>query len=147
MGLKTLHSFTLFQALMLVVLYVLTRINDVAVIFPFFIGLLIFVRKGMTCCWDKDHLNALEGSDDITKTIGGGEISRKRRFTSMKRFSTLTRFPQAINGGITEVHEWVERHTHTCATHRANSNNKLPVEVQAVAVEATPHAAPSSDEP
>ena len=60
MGLKTLHSFTLFQALMLVVLYVLTRINDVAVIFPFFIGLLVPIRWMMAWGWAKEDLKWLD---------------------------------------------------------------------------------------
>ena len=36
---KPLHLFTLAQTLCLVVLYVLTRLKDVSVVFPFFIGM------------------------------------------------------------------------------------------------------------
>ena len=36
---KPLHLFTLAQTLSLVILYVLTRLKDVSVVFPFFIGM------------------------------------------------------------------------------------------------------------
>jgi len=59
-SIKVVHLFTLFQFSMLVILYVLTVIDAIAVIFPFFIGCLIFVRFGMARCFSKEDLIALD---------------------------------------------------------------------------------------
>jgi hypothetical protein len=137
-----MHSFTFFQALMLGVLYVLTRLDDISVVFPFFIGLLVFVRKAMACCWDKDALNALEGSSDITKSIGGGE--RKKRGSIAQfivRHASFTHFPQAINGGVREVSEWpVEKSTRK-SSKKGNTNiDHVSVDGNGQVAKVTPHA-------
>jgi hypothetical protein len=56
---KTIHYFTAFQLLMFLILYGLSIAKSVAVVFPFFIGALIFVRMGMRRCFDKDALAVL----------------------------------------------------------------------------------------
>lgn len=56
---KTIHLFTLFQLLMFCILYGLSVAKTVAVVFPFFIGSLIFVRFGMKKCFDADALAEL----------------------------------------------------------------------------------------
>ena len=55
-----LHTFTLLQFGLLVLIYVLTRLPDVSVAFPFLIGALVFVRKGMRCCFTADQLHYLD---------------------------------------------------------------------------------------
>jgi len=55
-----MHQFTIFQFSMLAVLYVLTRIDAVAIGFPFFIGLLVFVRKALPWYFTEDELTALD---------------------------------------------------------------------------------------
>jgi hypothetical protein len=57
---KTLHQFTAFQLLMFVILYGLKESPNVAVVFPFFIGALIYVRKGMGRCFSAETLAALD---------------------------------------------------------------------------------------
>eukprot|EP00277_Geminigera_cryophila_P043517 CAMPEP_0173070030 /NCGR_PEP_ID=MMETSP1102-20130122/8372_1 /TAXON_ID=49646 /ORGANISM="Geminigera sp., Strain Caron Lab Isolate" /LENGTH=713 /DNA_ID=CAMNT_0013938217 /DNA_START=39 /DNA_END=2181 /DNA_ORIENTATION=+ len=56
----SLHSFTLFQFSMLVVLFVLTRVKAISVAFPFFIGLLVPIRWGMIRIWSKEDLKWLD---------------------------------------------------------------------------------------
>lgn len=59
-GFSTLHSFTIFQASMLVVLFTLTRLDGVSVAFPFFIGLLVPIRWMMAKCWATEDLKHLD---------------------------------------------------------------------------------------
>merc|ERR1719502_547368 len=56
-----MHSFTLFQASMLAILFTLTRLDGVSVAFPFFIGLLVPIRWSMAKLgWAKEDLQALD---------------------------------------------------------------------------------------
>jgi len=57
---STMHSFTAFQVAMLVILFTLTRLDSVSVLFPFFIGLLVPIRWGMNLCWAKEDLKWLD---------------------------------------------------------------------------------------
>jgi len=59
-SMKSMHYFTLFQLLNFAILFALTRIAAVAVLFPFFIGLLVPIRKIANCIWTKDELKALD---------------------------------------------------------------------------------------
>jgi len=63
--LNRLHLFTLIQASCLVILYALKSIKQTAVIFPFFIGFLVFVRKGLARIFTKDELDELDAHDDL----------------------------------------------------------------------------------
>merc|ERR1740138_1297988 len=56
----SMHSFTAFQFAMLVILFVMTRIDEVSVAFPFFIGLLVPIRWSMAKCWPQDVLKWLD---------------------------------------------------------------------------------------
>jgi len=56
----TIHRFTAFQLLMFAILYGLKETPNVAVVFPFFIGALIFVRRGMGRCFSAEALAALD---------------------------------------------------------------------------------------
>eukprot|EP00217_Crustomastix_stigmatica_P005644 CAMPEP_0183791820 /NCGR_PEP_ID=MMETSP0803_2-20130417/2119_1 /TAXON_ID=195967 /ORGANISM="Crustomastix stigmata, Strain CCMP3273" /LENGTH=557 /DNA_ID=CAMNT_0026036153 /DNA_START=149 /DNA_END=1822 /DNA_ORIENTATION=+ len=58
---KKMHLFTAFQFSMLVILYTLTRLDYVSVVFPFFIGCLVFIRKAMHRGWTPEELAALDG--------------------------------------------------------------------------------------
>ena len=55
-----MHSFTLFQLAMFIILFTLTRIDSVSVAFPFFIGLLVPIRWGMSRMWKKEDLEWLD---------------------------------------------------------------------------------------
>jgi len=57
---RSLHSFTAFQFAMLVILFTLTRVDSVAVAFPFFIGLLVPIRWGMARYWTAEDLKWLD---------------------------------------------------------------------------------------
>ena len=55
-----IHSFTLFQLFCFGLVYGMMRIDAISVGFPFMIGLLIFVRMGMSKCWTKEQLKYLD---------------------------------------------------------------------------------------
>ena len=59
-GLKTVHLFTAVQAFFLVLIYVLTRIDGVSVVFPFIIGALVFVRPLLASCFNPEDLKSLD---------------------------------------------------------------------------------------
>jgi len=59
-NMKSMHWFTLFQLLNFGILFALTRIGSVAVLFPFFIGLLVPIRKIANCLWSKEDLKWLD---------------------------------------------------------------------------------------
>ena len=59
-GIWAMHSFTAFQVVMLIILFVMTRIKSLSVVFPFFIGLLVPIRWGMNRFWQKEDLKWLD---------------------------------------------------------------------------------------
>ena len=59
-GIWAMHSFTAFQVVMLIILFVMTRIKSLSVVFPFFIGLLVPIRWGMNRFWKKEDLKWLD---------------------------------------------------------------------------------------
>jgi hypothetical protein len=60
-----LHKFTAIQFACLVILYVLKSIKQTAVVFPFFIGFLVFVRKWLARFFSKDELAVLDAHLDL----------------------------------------------------------------------------------
>jgi hypothetical protein len=66
---KRLHSFTIFQFIMLVILYVLKEIKQTGVAFPFFIASLVFVRIGLKKFFTKEELFVLDNHDDLPPDI------------------------------------------------------------------------------
>eukprot|EP00404_Azadinium_spinosum_P005382 CAMPEP_0180480836 /NCGR_PEP_ID=MMETSP1036_2-20121128/34038_1 /TAXON_ID=632150 /ORGANISM="Azadinium spinosum, Strain 3D9" /LENGTH=563 /DNA_ID=CAMNT_0022488477 /DNA_START=65 /DNA_END=1756 /DNA_ORIENTATION=- len=64
---KQLHLFTFIQATCLVILYALKSIKQTAVVFPFFIGFLVFVRKGMSRfrLFSEEELAELDAHEDL----------------------------------------------------------------------------------
>ena len=57
---KTMHWFTIFQLANFAVLFALTRIDAVSVLFPFFIGLLVPIRWTMSRCFQRVDLMWLD---------------------------------------------------------------------------------------
>ena len=55
-----IHSFTVFQLFCFGLVYGMMRIDAISVGFPFMIGLLIFVRMGMSKFWTKEQLKYLD---------------------------------------------------------------------------------------
>jgi len=61
----SLHLYTLIQFVCFVVLYVLTSISAVAVVFPFFMASLVFVRKSFNCFFTQQELAELDAHEDL----------------------------------------------------------------------------------
>ena len=59
-GLRTIHAFTAVELFFLVLIYVLTRLPNVSVAFPFIIGALVFVRPLLKLCFNEEDLKALD---------------------------------------------------------------------------------------
>merc|ERR1711979_154957 len=58
---KRLHMYTFVQFLCLVVLYVLKSIKAIAVVFPFFLIVIAFVRMFLSKMYTKEELLVLDG--------------------------------------------------------------------------------------
>merc|ERR1711953_941103 len=56
-----IHLFTVFQLICLGILYALKSIKAVAVVFPFFIASLVFIRWGFKKIFTEEELEALDG--------------------------------------------------------------------------------------
>merc|ERR1712232_1537265 len=56
-----IHLFTVFQLVCLGILYALKSIKAVAVVFPFFIASLVFIRWGFKKIFTEEELEALDG--------------------------------------------------------------------------------------
>merc|ERR1711967_49009 len=67
-----IHKFTVLQFVCLVILYALKSIKEVAVIFPFFIAMLVPIRRSFERFFTPEELEALDGhgegdeEDDIS---------------------------------------------------------------------------------
>jgi len=61
-GFWALHRFTILQVSLLIILFVLTRVRALAVVFPFFIGLFVPIRwaMGRYEVWSKEDLKWLD---------------------------------------------------------------------------------------
>jgi len=59
-SMKTMHHFTIFQLVNFAILFALTRIDSVAVLFPFFIGLLVPIRSIANRLWIPEDLKWLD---------------------------------------------------------------------------------------
>lgn len=59
---RSMHMYTLFQVSLLGGIYAMTKIDAISVAFPFFIGLLVFVRKGISKAkwWTQEELATLD---------------------------------------------------------------------------------------
>jgi hypothetical protein len=58
---RRVHAFTTVQVALMGGLYAMTRVDSVAVAFPFFIGALVFVRRWALPAWfTADELAALD---------------------------------------------------------------------------------------
>jgi len=57
---KAMHSFTLFQMVLLGMLYATTRVSDLGVAFPFFIGALVPLRWVLNRFWNPEDLKWLD---------------------------------------------------------------------------------------
>jgi len=60
-SLKKLHAYTFIQVSCLVILYALKSIKAVAVVFPFFLIIIVFVRMFMTRFYTVEELRVLDG--------------------------------------------------------------------------------------
>lgn len=58
---NSIHKFTFFQLICLGILYALKSIKAVAVVFPFFIASLVFIRWGFNKLFTAEELEALDG--------------------------------------------------------------------------------------
>jgi len=58
---KRMHLYTFIQFMMLVILYALKSIKAVAVVFPFFLVVIVFVRMGLSKIFTKEELRILDG--------------------------------------------------------------------------------------
>jgi len=61
----SLHKYTVIQFFCFVVLYVLTSVSAVAVVFPFFMASLVFVRKGLSRVFTEAELAELDAHEDL----------------------------------------------------------------------------------
>jgi len=62
---RRLHLFTFIQFICLAVLYGLKAVKQTAMVFPFFIALLVFVRKGLARYFTKEELYVLDAEDEL----------------------------------------------------------------------------------
>merc|ERR1712046_507675 len=60
-----LHKFTLIQFVCLAILYALKSVKSTAMVFPFFIALLVFVRKGLVKLFSEEELEVLDAEEDL----------------------------------------------------------------------------------
>merc|ERR1719389_418795 len=63
-SMNRIHLFTVFQLICLGILYALKSIKAVAVVFPFFIASLVFIRWGFAKIFTAEELEALDGHGD-----------------------------------------------------------------------------------
>jgi len=61
---RKLHMYTAIQAFCFVVLFAMTEISQVAVIFPFFMASLVFVRKALVYLFTADELEELDSREE-----------------------------------------------------------------------------------
>jgi len=64
-GTGRLHLFTLIQFVCLAILYGLKAVKQTAMVFPFFIALLIFVRKGLSRVFTEAELSVLDAEEEL----------------------------------------------------------------------------------
>merc|ERR1712232_360332 len=62
---RQLHLFTFIQFMCLAILYALKAVKETAIVFPFFIAILVFVRKGLVKYFSRDELEALDNDEDL----------------------------------------------------------------------------------
>merc|ERR1712070_238688 len=62
---RKLHLFTFIQFMCLAILYALKAVKETAIVFPFFIAILVFVRKGLVKYFSMDELEALDNDEDL----------------------------------------------------------------------------------
>mmetsp|Transcript_19934 Transcript_19934/g.43480 ORF Transcript_19934/g.43480 Transcript_19934/m.43480 type:complete len:603 (-) Transcript_19934:385-2193(-) len=62
---SSLHLYTLIQFICFAVLYTLTSISAVAVVFPFFMASLVFVRKSFVWLFTQEELEELDAHEDL----------------------------------------------------------------------------------
>jgi len=61
----SLHKYTLIQFACFIVLYILTSVSAVAVVFPFFMASLVFVRKSLRWVFTEEELAELDAHEDL----------------------------------------------------------------------------------
>jgi len=82
-SMNRIHLFTVFQLICLGILYALKSIKAVAVVFPFFIASLVFIRWGFKKIFTEEELEALDGhggeeeEDEIPATDPESPLKRK----------------------------------------------------------------------
>merc|ERR1719389_481257 len=80
---SSIHKFTFYQLICLGILYALKSIKAVAVVFPFFIASLVFIRWGFKKIFTEEELEALDGhggeeeEDEIPATDPESPLKRK----------------------------------------------------------------------
>jgi hypothetical protein len=62
---RKLHLFTFIQFMCLAILYALKTVKETAIAFPFFIAILVFVRKGLVKYFSRDDLEVLDNDEDL----------------------------------------------------------------------------------
>merc|ERR1719473_2362421 len=60
-----LHKFTFIQVICLAILYALKAVKSTAMVFPFFIALLVFVSKGLGKFFSQEELEVLDAEEDL----------------------------------------------------------------------------------
>jgi len=63
---RRLHLFTLIQFICLAILYGLKAVERTAMVFPFFIALLVFVRRGLAKYFTEAELDVLDADEELT---------------------------------------------------------------------------------
>merc|ERR1712232_1193307 len=76
-----IHLFTVFQLVCLGILYALKSIKAVAVVFPFFIASLVFIRWGFKKIFTEEELEALDGHGGEEEEVEIPESPLKRKAT------------------------------------------------------------------
>merc|ERR1712100_1013682 len=73
---RRLHLFTFIQFLCLAILYGLKAVKQTAIVFPFFIALLVFVRKALPCCFSQKELDVLDADEELSPEPESKEVEK-----------------------------------------------------------------------
>jgi hypothetical protein len=73
---RRLHLFTFIQFLGLAILYALKTVKQTAIVFPFFIALLVFVRKALPCCFSQKELEVLDADEELPPEPESKEVEK-----------------------------------------------------------------------
>merc|ERR1712050_753288 len=86
---KRLHMYTFVQFLCLVVLYVLKSIKAIAVVFPFFLIVIAFVRMFLSKVYTKEELLVLDGPSALLQEEHGKDDEQETQEVVVRHCHTL----------------------------------------------------------